>query len=75
MGTFAISIYNSNNSNSLMHTFWPTDYIQHNINEQKLIAEELKSGVTQGEHYKVEVMVESHGVLRSKTKTFCKLKN
>ena len=73
-GTINISIYDSDNNDNLVHRFGLTEYTQQNLDEPKLIIEELRSELIQGRHYKVEVTVESIGMLRFKQKSFCKLR-
>ena len=58
---------------SLIHTFGPTEYTQESEEEQTLIVNEIKTGLTLGGQYEVEVTVTSMGISHSKRETFGKL--
>ena len=69
-GTYNITIYDDNGV--IFDHFGPTKYTQENSRERILIVKGLRSGLTLGSQYEVEVTVESLGIFRSQRKNFSK---
>ena len=66
MGSYNITIYDLMNQ-TVAHV-GPTEYTQMNESEQILITNEFRTELASDEYYTVEVVVESIGVVRMKTK-------
>ena len=71
-GMYEISIYSDDGSGSLVHSFPPTLHSRENDEDEATIAKEMRTGLTYGVNYTVEVVHATLGIVHTKTKGFGK---